>query len=248
MRNPGKYLLAAAVVMSVLVAAPLAMGAGEGKPIDGGARNPSDDATQNYTRETEIIADVATYGTRQSNKSATGGGAIYGCRAAAPSKNTCVRASNLSSGQAFSFSSATGAQVGRIESGNKNAAPFTTNATGVATGLNADKVDGKDAGDITTDAVQAANLFATVSGATGNIAHQRGSNGAARDGVGVYRVSFPNNDVSTCAANVTPSSATPATATTQIVDAHQVRVRTFVDDAAGVPAAEDVDFNLTVTC
>ena len=75
MRNPGRYLLAAAVVTSVLVAAPLALGAGEGRPLDGGARNPSDDARQNYTRETEIIADVGTYATRQSNKSATGGGA-----------------------------------------------------------------------------------------------------------------------------------------------------------------------------
>jgi hypothetical protein len=248
MRNPGKYLLAAAVVMSVLVAAPLAMGAGEGKPVDGGARNPSNDATQNYTRETEIIANVATYGTRQSNKSTTGGGAIYGCRATVPSTNTCVRASNLSNGQAFSFSTNGGPQVGRIESGNKNAAPFTTNATGVATGLNADKVDGKDAADITTDAVQASNLFATVTGTTGVIVHQRGSNGAARDSAGVYRVSFPNNDVSACAANVTPSSATPATATTEIVNAHEVRVRTFVDGTDGVPAADDVNFNLTVTC
>ena len=42
MRNPGKYLLAAAVVTSVLVAAPLALGAGEGRPLDGGARNPSE--------------------------------------------------------------------------------------------------------------------------------------------------------------------------------------------------------------
>ena len=41
MRNPGKYLLAGCVVTSVLVAAPLALGAGEGQPMDGGARNPS---------------------------------------------------------------------------------------------------------------------------------------------------------------------------------------------------------------
>ena len=114
MRNPAKYLLAGAVVTAVLVSAPLALGAGEGKPLDGGARNPSNDASQNFTRETEIIADVPTYSTRQSNKSTTGGGAIYGCRATAPSANTCVRASNLSNGQAFSFSANGGSQVGRI--------------------------------------------------------------------------------------------------------------------------------------
>ncbi len=247
MRNPAKYLLAGAVVTAVLVSAPLALGAGEGKPIDGGARNPSSDASQNYTRETEIIADVPTYGTRQSNKSTTGGGAIYGCRATAPSANTCVRASNLSNGQAFSFSTNGGAQVGRIESANKAAAPFTTNATGVATGLNADKVDGKDASDIQTDAAHQANLFALVDGA-GNEGADRGSNGSARDATGVYRVSFPNDDVSACAYNATPASTTPATATVESVSAHIVRVRTFVDGGGGVPAAADVAFHLTVTC
>ena len=38
-------------------------------------------------------------------------------------------------------------ETGRIEVGNTAGAPFTTNATGVATGLNADKVDGKEAAD-----------------------------------------------------------------------------------------------------
>jgi len=245
MRNPGKYLLAAAVVTSILVAAPLAMGAGEGKPLDGGARNPSDDARQNYTRETEIIANVATYGTRQSNKHPQGGGAIYGCRATAPSANTCVRASNLSNGQAFSFSSQGGAQVGRIESGNRNAAPFTTNATGVATGLNADKVDGKDASDLTSDAVQAANLYATVS-AAGNVVSNRGSNGAARDAAGVYRVSFPNTNITQCAYTATAASATPVIATVEPVNEHQVRVRTFTQ--ADTETAADSPFHLTVTC
>lgn len=249
MRNPAKYLLAGGVVTAVLVSAPLALGAGEGKPLDGGARNPSNDATQNFTRETEIIADVPTYSTRQSNKSTTGGGAIYGCRATAPSANTCVRASNLSNGQAFSFSANGGSQVGRIESSNRNAAPFTTNATGVATGLNADKVDGKDASEITSDAVQAANLFARVGGTAGTLGANRGSNGAARDAVGIYRVSFPNVDITSCAYTATPASPTPATATVEPVDAHIVRVRTFADDATtGVPAAADADFHLSVTC
>src|SRR5215211_1354568 len=101
MRNPAKYLLAAAVVTSILVVAPLALGAGEGRPLAGGARNPTNDSSKNYTRETQIIADVPTYGTRQSNKSATGGGAIYGCRATVASGRGCVRSSNLADGLAF---------------------------------------------------------------------------------------------------------------------------------------------------
>ena len=112
----------------------------------GGARNPSSDARRAYTKETEIIANVSTYGTRQSNKSNNGGGAVYGCRSAAggtPKGNEpCVRASNLADGRAFEFNANGGTEVGAI-TGPATAAPFTTTATGVATGLNADKVDGK---------------------------------------------------------------------------------------------------------
>ena len=58
--------------------------------------------------ETQIIANVKSYGTRQSNKSATGGGAIYGCRSGAGGTEKgnapCVRASNLANGRAFEFS------------------------------------------------------------------------------------------------------------------------------------------------
>ena len=52
------------------------------------------------------------YGTRQSNKSDDGGGAIYGCRATNTASNTCVRATNLANGQAFSFNANGGNQVG----------------------------------------------------------------------------------------------------------------------------------------
>jgi hypothetical protein len=103
------------------------------------------------TQETEIISSNATgYTTRQSNKSTTGGGAIYGCRsttggsAANPPKNPCIRANNLSTGFAFEFN-ATGAESAgsiTVGAGGDAKRPFTTNATGVATGLNADRVDG----------------------------------------------------------------------------------------------------------
>ena len=69
------------------------------------ARNPGIDQSKALTKETEIIANTSGYGTRQSNKSASGGGAIYGCRSGAggtPASNEpCVRANNLTAGLAF---------------------------------------------------------------------------------------------------------------------------------------------------
>ena len=242
MRNPGKYLLAAAIAVSVLIAAPLALGAGEGRPVDGGSRNPSPDARQSYARETQIIASVPTYGTRQSNKSTTGGGAIYGCRAAATSPRTCVRATNLSTGQAFSFSGR-GASVGRIEGASAAAKPFTTNAQGVADGLNADRVDSKNAAELTTDAVAAANLFARVGGAAGTLGATRGATAAVRDAPGVYRVTFTAN-VSACAYAADQIGAVAGQVSLEAPTANEVRVRTYTD--TGMPA--DRDFHLTVTC
>jgi hypothetical protein len=245
MRNPGKYLLAGCIVTSVLVAAPLALGAGEGRPINGGARNPSNNTSQAYTKETQIIANLAGYGTRQSNKSNNGGGAIYGCRAANTSSATCVRASNLSNGQAFSFNSNGGNQVGSITSSNHSAAPFTTNATGVATGLNADQVDGQGAQQLTSSAVTAANLFAAIS-TGGSLGASRGVASVSHTSTGVYEVTT-SASVTSCAFAATPSSATPATSTVFPVDSTHVQVRTFVD-IAGVPTATDVGSYLTITC
>ena len=149
-RANGPWILASALLVALMVA-PFAGAFGEGNNVRGGARNPSSDARRAYTKETEIIANLSTYGTRQSNKSTNGGGAVYGCRSAAggtPKGNEpCVRASNLEAGRAFEFNSNSGTEVGAI-TGPATAAPFTTTATGVATGLNADKVDGKDATDL----------------------------------------------------------------------------------------------------
>ena len=97
--------LLGATLLVALTAAPLAHAAGEGNPLRGGVRNPSNDASQALTRETQVIGDSATYGTRQSNKSSNGGGAIYGCRSGAggtaSGNEPCVRANNLSNGFAF---------------------------------------------------------------------------------------------------------------------------------------------------
>ncbi|WP_028062808.1 hypothetical protein [Solirubrobacter soli] len=117
-------------------------------------------------KETEIIGQFnATTGskggyvTRQSNTqtgSKAGGGAIYGCRGAAGGTASgsapCLRSVNLAAGYAFEFSTAGGVAgliaVGDGKTPSPSARPFTTNANGVATGLNADRVDGQDASDI----------------------------------------------------------------------------------------------------
>jgi len=124
-----------------------------GDPVTQGKRNGT------TTSETEIISNIngttaktGGYSTRQSNKSNSGGGAIYGCRSAAggPENLPCVRANNLSSGKAFEFNATSGPVAGTIVvgGGGDTKKPFTTNATGVADGLNADRVDGLNADQI----------------------------------------------------------------------------------------------------
>jgi hypothetical protein len=239
-RGNGPWIVIAAVLVALLVT-PFALAAGENRPVRGGARNPSPNASLSYTKETQIIANTSTYGTRQSNKSSSGGGAIYGCRARAGTK-ACLRASNLSNGRAFSFAASSGTEVGRID-GPASAAPFTTSATGVATGLNADKVDGKDAATISADA----NLFADVSD-TGVLGAQRGATAAARSAAGTYTVAFAN-DISKCALGATvANTAVAGVATAQLAaDNKTVNVAVRNASAAGAPLADE-PFHLTVTC
>jgi hypothetical protein len=241
-RANGPWILASALLVALMVA-PFAGAFGEGNSVRGGARNPSSDSRRAYTKETQIIANVNSYGTRQSNKSNNGGGAVYGCRSAAggtPKGNEpCVRASNLADGRAFEFNANGGTEVGAI-TGPATAAPFTTTAKGVATGLNADQVDGKSADEITA-AAQA--KFATVTGATGALGDQRGATASARSAAGIYSVDF-NADVSKCARTATITGTDPGQVTTAATDADTVAVRTF--DGAG--AAADRSFHLVVTC
>jgi hypothetical protein len=238
-RANGPWILASALLVALMVA-PFAGAFGEGNNVRGGSRNPSPDARRAYTKETEIIANVNTYGTRQSNKSTNGGGAVYGCRSAAggtPKGNEpCVRASNLTNGRAFEFNANGGTEVGAI-TGPATAAPFTTTATGVATGLNADKVDGRDATDLQAK-------FATVSDA-GALADNRGATAAARSATGVYSVTF-DADVSKCARTVSINGDAAGAATTTATGATTVAVHTF--DLLPAVAAADRSFHLVVTC
>src|SRR3954453_14757830 len=148
----------AAVLCSLILAIgvpSVAMGFGEGRSLLAGKRNPG--YPHALSAETQIIADNATYGTRQSNlRTGDGGGAIYGCRSAT-GKEPCIRSNNLNTGRAVEFAT-DGKEAGRITTKDATGAPFTTNATGVATGLNADRVDGKEAGDF----AMAADLLSAV--------------------------------------------------------------------------------------
>jgi len=129
------------------------------------------------TRETEIVSRTneagrakGGYSTRQSNLSTSGGGAIYGCRAGTGNNtNPCIRANNLEGGLAFEFNATKGDLGGTftVGGGGDSKKPFTTNATGVATGLNADEVDGQSSGDIVNAARAKDGLDAdTVDGAS----------------------------------------------------------------------------------
>jgi hypothetical protein len=227
-RGNGPWIVVAAVLVALLVT-PFALAAGENRPMRGGARNPSPNASLSYTRETQIIANNNTYGTRQSNKS--------------------TRGSNLAAGRAFEFDTNSGTEVGRIQSGNPNAAPFTTNATGVATGLNADRVDGKNATEIRDEAVATAtaqNRFAVVT-AAGSLTAARGATTASTDpaGAGTFTVVF-TDDLSKCAIAGTESTITDAGAVSVALSADNKTVQVLTRDAAG--AAADRPFHLTVTC
>jgi hypothetical protein len=234
-----------------VVAASQAMASGEGTNARLGVRNPS---SGNLTVQTQIIASNSNWGTRQSNKGA-GGGAIYGCRSG-PGAESCVRAVNLMNGLAFSFQSNSGTTVGSFQVGttsavNPNVAPFTTNAAGKVTNLNADNLDGLSASQIESQAVttagaaaQALSSIAAVS-ATGALQKARGATASTNTGTGTYIVTF-GASIANCVYQATINSAggefgfvsaTEATATTVSVSTTNI-----AGNAANRP------FYLTVNC
>ena len=220
-----RHVALAATVIGLL-AAPVALGQSTSRSaIDGGARNPSNNTSAAYTKETEIVGNIAQnaggvargtggYATRQSNKSDSGGGAIYGCRAKAGTES-CVAANNLNNGDAFRFQATpSAATVGQFRFGLNPAQavgkpPFATNGTGLVKNLNADRVDGKSADDFLP---AGSMLFATVA-ADGTIGAGRGLPANARatlstpGGDQAFSVPFAAG-VSKCAATASPTAAT----------------------------------------
>jgi hypothetical protein len=236
-----RYILVGALTLAIGIPS-IAVGFGEGRSLIAGKRNPG--SNKALSAETQIIASNGSYGTRQSNKKdGDGGGAIYGCRSK-PGTEPCIRANNLKSGRAFEFETG-GKEAGRIETGDATGAPFTTNANGVATGLNADKVDGRDGSDLA-----AANdvLFAAVN-ADGTLAAGGPEATAATKSdaaAQTFTVTF-NRDVSKCSAtaNVVGNSADFSLGVEPGPAANQVRVDQR-DVADGNTAGRT--FHLQVIC
>jgi hypothetical protein len=141
----GKYVVISSLILALLVA-PFAL-AKDGDTFRAGGRTT-------FTRITTILGDSATYATQQSNlRQGDGGAARYGCRSTAANEY-CLLSKNTGGGGSFRFTSDKSLLGGVIDvkppTGKtaRDVKPFTTNATGVATGLNADEVDGMSADDI----------------------------------------------------------------------------------------------------
>jgi hypothetical protein len=215
-----RYILIGGLVLAIGIPS-VAAGYGEGRALILGKRNPSGHRT--LTKETQIIGNVSTYATRQSNKKiGDGGGAIYGCRSDV-GHEPCILTRNLRAGRAFQFET-DGKEGGYIKTGDSSGAPFTTNATGVATGLNADRVDGRDGSDI---ASPSDSLFAAVNADGTLAAGGPEATGATLSDTATrtYTVTF-NKDVSKCSytANVTGDSADFSLGVQGGPAANQVRV------------------------
>jgi hypothetical protein len=250
---------------AVLLAAPAALAA----PIDGGDRNPSNNASTGYSSETQIIGEVAQnagghaagtggYVTRQSNKTDSGGGAIYGCRAKAGTES-CVAANNLNNGDAFRFQATpSAATIGQFRFGVDihkllDKPPFATNATGVVKNLNADRVDGKSAEDFAEKSAlgdyvaKGTLLFAAVAN-DGKIGANRGvpANGSAKvetSGADTVFTVPLTGDLSKCVATANP---TGGTATDRLVVGAPATNGTVTITEQSAAAA--YGFNLQVTC
>jgi hypothetical protein len=141
-KGQGKYVVMSSLILALLVA-PFAIAA-NGDPVKAGGRTT-------FTKITRVLGDSSTYATQQSNlRSGDGGAARYGCRSSAANE-FCLLSKNTGGGGSFRFTSSNSLLGGVIDvdppSGKtaRDARPFTTNATGVATGLNADEVDGMSA-------------------------------------------------------------------------------------------------------
>src|SRR3954454_20174282 len=247
-----RFSARAAVLCSLILAIGIpsvALGFGEGRSLLLGKRNPSyPNAT---SKETQIISEATTYGTRQSNiRNGDGGGAIYGCRSAT-GKEPCIRANNLNTGRAFEFAT-DGKEGGRITTKDATGPPFTTNATGVATGLNADRVDGKEA----TDFAAAGDLlFASVTDSTtaAPAATGRGlatttpvSKAADANGNTVFTVKF-GKDVSKCSFTASPVGDSVARAYGIAAASGDATAVVVNAGPAPVPAAPQ-SFHLQVMC
>ena len=135
-RGSGRFLIFTSIMLAVMVA-PLALAAGEGRPIDLGKRNPSSGSAN---RETAIVVNRGSgaLAVRPSN-TAKGGRAI-----SATCDNDGIAAED---GCAVYVNKGTGAAASFRTAGSVPFAIRETN-TGLVQHLNADMVDGKHASEL----------------------------------------------------------------------------------------------------
>ncbi|HEY1277017.1 MAG TPA: hypothetical protein VGF25_19075 [Thermoleophilaceae bacterium] len=245
-----KWVLATGVVLA-LVISPFAVAQTTG--LIGGKRNPRHGA---FSTETQVIAKNSTWGMRYSNRSVGGGGGLlFGCRSepgGTPQGHfPCARSRNVANGLAFEFLTG-GSVTGTITAGRggDSTKPFTTNATGVATGLNAERVGSKTPAQLTGDAVAAVQgelSFARVT-AAGTSAAGRGVSGISHPATGTYAVTF-QSPVNGCALTATQSAAGTDVGPvgTQLgADNRTVTVTTL--GLLPSPALADRAFDITAVC
>ena len=246
-----RTVLGAAFVLT-LVISPFAVAQSTG--LIGGKRNPKSGA---FTAETKVIASNDNWGMRYSNRAVGGGGGLlFGCRSdpgGTPQKNyPCARSRNVANGLAFEFVTA-GALAGTIAAGKggDNAKPFTTNATGVATGLNAERVGSKTPAQLTSDAVSATQQklpFAHVSVAGTSLA-ARGVSAVTHPSVGTYTVTF-EQPVNECAVTATQSATGTDVGAigTQVGGDNKTVTVTTLSLLPGPPALADRAFDVSAVC
>ena len=198
LRGQGKWALLCSIALALIVA-PFAV-AGDGDVMKVGETKLASDQGDAHHRH----QDVTTYATRQSNNK-RGRRRLGDVRLPLEPRQRAVhlrlRAAHR---RARSTSARSGNDGGRIVvfgSANPRAnRPFTTNATGVATGLNADEVDGQQCGRVPDQDADRRGV-----GATGALdtARSRGVTTVAKlAGDGAYRVDFVGN-ISRCAYTAT---------------------------------------------
>lgn len=239
----GKWVFLSALVLAV-VSTPFAVAA-DGDPVRAGGRTT-------FTDITRILGNSTGYATQQSNlNNGDGGAARYGCRSAAGNE-FCLLSKNVGGSGAFRFVAQNSVIGGVIDvdppAGQtaRNARPFTTNATGVATGLNADEVDG-------LDGEQLRPRFARVNG-DGALVNGRGVAATAKASDGTYDVTFAA-EITNCALQATAATNTdvgPVSAEQTSATVARIVTRDAIDPDA-VPAdeeatPEDRPFSLTVVC
>jgi len=245
-----RTVLGTAFVLT-LVISPFAVAQSTG--LIGGKRNPKSGA---FSAETKVIASNDNWGMRYSNRAVGGGGGLlFGCRSepgGTPARNyPCARSRNVANGLAFEFLTA-GALVGTINAGRggDNTKPFTTNATGVATGLNAERVGSKTPAQLTSDAVSAVqqtSSFARVSVSGTSIA-ARGVSAVTHPSTGTYTVAF-TQPVNACALTATQSATGTDVGTigTQVgADNRTVTVTTL--GLLPAPELADRAFDISAVC